>query len=193
MDIESSIKFIREIDRLKSILRKTYNYHEKRYENSAEHSWHLANAVIVFKDYADHEINLERCLKMALIHDIVEIEAGDNIVYQEDPSKFERELDACHKLFGILGEKEKSDYIDLWISFEKKQCADSRFVGALDRFLPLYSNVLNEGHSWKTHKIDFEFVYNFNSGPIQAGSKALWDYTHQLLVECRDKGFFYSK
>jgi len=187
MNIDKLIDFIKEADKLKSIHRKTLNYHENRYENSGEHSWHLALAILIFAEHANNEIDLLKCIKMALIHDLVEIDAGDQIIYAEDDKKFEREELAAKRIFGLLPTSLGNELLELWHDFEKKETAESQFVGALDRFLPLLSNVLNDGHSWTEHNIKADQVYKKNKPAISMGSTALWEKADYFLKECLSK------
>lgn len=188
--MDNLISFIQEVDKLKSVNRKTLNYHEKRYENSAEHSWHLALAVLVFASEANKSVDVLKCLKMAILHDIVEIDAGDQIIYCDDPGKFERELSAAQRIFGLLPKEIENEFLDLWIEFEKKETAEAKYVGSLDRFLPLMSNVLNQGHSWKKHQISYEQVIQKNAPAISAGSNTIWEEVEKMLQSCSQSGDF---
>lgn len=189
MELEKIIEFIKEVDKLKSVNRATLTYHEKRHENSGEHSWHLALATLVFAEQSNENINLLKCLKMAIIHDVVEIDAGDQIVYQEDKNKFERELKAAKRIFGLLPTKLSEELIELWIEFEKKETPEAIFVGSLDRFLPLYSNILNQGYSWKNFEVNADKVYKKNGPAIQAGSEVLWKKTDEFLKQSISEGY----
>ena len=188
MSIETLINFITESDRLKAVRRKTLNYHEERYENSAEHSWHLALAAIVFKDYSNENIDILKCIKMAVIHDLVEIDVGDQMIYHQDADKFEKELQAAKRIFGILPDALGREFLNLWREFEKKETPESKYLNSLDRFLPLLSNVLNNGHSWRKYSIFAEQVYNKNKSAISSGSLSIWNKADQLLKECIKKG-----
>lgn len=188
MELEKIIEFIKEVDKLKSVNRATLTYHENRHENSGEHSWHLALATLVFAQASNREIDILKCLKMAIIHDVVEIDAGDQIVYQEDNGKFERELKAAKRIFGLLPSVLSKELLDLWIEFEKKETPEAIFVGSLDRFLPLYSNILNQGYSWKNFGINADKVYKKNGPAIQAGSEALWQKTDEYLKNSVKEG-----
>lgn len=180
--ITEHLQFIKEIDQLKNVLRKTSPYHHTRFENSAEHSWHLALSVLVLNEYANEKVDILRCLKMALIHDLVEIEGGDQIVYNEDPDKFERELQAAKNIFSHLNPELEKELLELWIEFEKKQCPESKFVGALDRYLPLMSNLYTNGEaSWKKHGVTEDMVYEKNGQAIRDGSMKLWEETSKGL------------
>ena len=188
MEIEKIIEFIKEVDKLKSVNRATLTYHENRHENSGEHSWHLALATLVFAQQSNNEIDILKCLKMAIIHDVVVIDAGDQIVYQEDSGKFERELNAAKRIFGLLPNELSTEFLDLWVEFEKKETPEAIFVGSLDRFLPLYSNILNQGYSWKNFEVNAEKVYKKNGPAIQAGSEKLWQKTDEYLKQSMKKG-----
>lgn len=188
MSIQEVIEFIKEADKLKQVERKTLNYHEHKFENSAEHSWHLALAVLIFADQSNSKIDLLKCLKMALIHDLVEIDAGDQIIYAEDKDKFEREAKAADRIFGLLPETLSKELKVLWIEFENKESNESKYVGSLDRFLPLLSNVLNKGYSWKKHNITAHQVYAKNETAISNGSMSIWKEADSLLKSCVDEG-----
>jgi len=138
-------------------------------------------ATLVFSKEANEKIDLGKCLKMALLHDLVEIGAGDQIVYAEDKNKFEREKKAAERIFGLLPPEMRNEFLEVWIEFEKKESPESKYVGALDRFLPLYSNVLNDGHSWKKHGITLEKILNLNKPAISAGSTSLWAKADEFL------------
>ena len=188
MEIDQLIEFVKEADKLKNVNRKSFTYHDTRYENSGEHSWHLALAALVFAGESNQEVDVLKCIKMAVIHDLVEIDAGDQLVYAEDEGKFERELLAAKKIFALLPEALGEELLSLWIEFEKKESAESQFVGALDRFLPLFSNVLNKGHTWKENGISAEQVYKLNEPAISSGSRTLWQKTDRYLKESIEKG-----
>lgn len=189
MSLQAAIEFIQEVDKLKKVLRKTYNYHEKRCENSAEHSWHLALGVLSFQKFANQDIDLLRALKMALLHDVVEIDAGDQIVYAHDPDKYDRELKAAERIFSLLPKEMGDEFLKLWKEFEAKDCPESKYVGALDRFLPMMSNCLNEGLTWKEHGISYEQVLDTNKNAILSGAEEIWPVAEKMLeesVQCGD-------
>lgn len=188
MEINKVFEFIIEADKLKKVHRKTLTYHEDRYENSAEHSWHLVLAVLAFKDFANAPVDLFKCMKMAILHDLVEIDAGDTIVYHVDENKFDNELIAAKRIFSLLPNKIKDEFLDLWIEFEKKETIEAQYVSSLDRFLPLLSNVLNEGHSWKNHDISSSRVVQINGPAIKAGSEQLWSLTEDLIKKSITEG-----
>lgn len=188
MELKSKILFLQEIDKLKQIERKTLTHTGDRYENSAEHSWHLALAVLVLHPHANiKNFDAFKAIKMALLHDIVEIDAGDTIIYGDNSQKAEKEMAAAQRIFGILPSGTES-LKDLWEEFELKESAEAKFVGALDRFLPILSNYLNDGHSWQEHKVYYEQVVEKNKAPILAGFPDLWILTQKMLEETIAKG-----
>ncbi|MEZ4742103.1 MAG: HD domain-containing protein [Bdellovibrionota bacterium] len=182
-NLDGFINFITEVDKLKNIERKTLTYDGKRHENSAEHSWHLALAVLVFAENANEKIDVLKCLKMSLLHDLVEIYAGDQIIYAEDKNKFTRELSAAKKIFSLLPKHLEEEFLELWVEFEKKETPESKFVGSLDRFLPLRSNILNKGYTWEKHKITVDQVYKLNQSAIKDGCDNLWEKTDEFLKD----------
>ena len=149
------IDFLVEIDRLKHVLRRAYLPGTDRNENTAEHSWHLAVAVLVLAEYAAEPVDLARVVRMALIHDIVEIDAGDTFFF--DPigalDKAEREQRAAERLFGLLPPDQADGFRAAWDEFEARQSPEARFASALDRFMPLIHNYLTEGRAWRQHGV----------------------------------------
>lgn len=190
MGIHRTLEFILEIDKLKDVERKTLNYHGGRLERSGEHSWHLATAVSAFLPYAKqrNEIDLLKATKMALLHDIVEIDAGDTIIYNVTTEVNEAELAAADRIFGLLPENSRSEFLELWHEFEALRSPEAIYVKSLDRFLPLYSNIRSEGHSWREHNITYEQVLKINKERIQAGVPELWDIVSEKLAELVAKG-----
>ena len=154
--LRQQIHFLREIDNLKQILRQTVLIKDQRQENDAEHSWHLAMLVMVLSEYSNvSSINLLRTLKMVLIHDLVEIDAGDTFCYDEQgrEGKVEREREAAHRIFSILPSEITQEYIDLWEEFEAMETPEAQFAASVDRLQPLLLNLYSEGYAWKKHGI----------------------------------------
>jgi putative hydrolases of HD superfamily len=192
MNLDSALKslqFVEEIDRLKGILRQTLLYDGSRRENTAEHSWHLAMAVLVLAPLAEEKLDLARALKMALVHDVVEIDAGDTFVYDAVASldKQAREEAAAERIFGLLPAPLNAELRSIWTEFEQLSCPESRFVAGLDRLLPLIANSKTEGHSWKKHGIVKSQVLDKNR-KIEAASKTLWDLAERLVEDAVRKG-----
>ncbi|GIP18087.1 phosphohydrolase [Paenibacillus montaniterrae] len=181
--LEKEIAFLIEIDKLKTINRKTRIIHDSRLENDAEHSWHLAMMAVVLHKHANEPVDLFKVIKMLLIHDLVEIDAGDTFAYDTNgqSDKFEREIQAAKRLFGMLPSELEQQFLELWLEFEKKETNEAKFAASLDRLQPLIHNHLNQGDTWKKYNISKGQVMNRNK-EIAEGSKALWDYA-QLIIE----------
>jgi len=187
-NIERVLNFIVEIEKLKDVLRKTRPVGLDRYENSAEHSWHVCISALMLKDYADDEINIDRVIKMLLLHDLGEIDAGDTIVYAaETVENKAKEASGINRLLNILPPEQAKDYIELWHEFELGVTADSVYAKAIDRIPPLLHNIHGEGHSWKTHNISKEQVFSVNSR-IGKGSKQVWMSLEQKLEKAVSQG-----
>ena len=188
MHVEDLLPFLLEADRLKTVHRQALIHNGGRRENSAEHSWHLAIAVLIFQKLAPKNIDINKAVKMALLHDIVEIDAGDTFVYGDLSSKKAEEAAALERLTGLLPEEIAGDFRHVWIEFETGESAESKYVSAIDRFLPLYSNILNKGYSWKNHGITADRVIAKNQPPIVDGLPALWDVAERMINEAVSKG-----
>ncbi len=183
--LRKQIEFIEEIDKLKSIIRRTRLLDNSRYENDAEHSWHLAMMAIVLSEHAnDKNIDLLKVIKMLLIHDIPEIDAGDTFLYDTDGRmdsvKYEKK--GAERIFGILPSGMAEELIGLWEEFEKKKTPEAKFAGALDRLEPLLQNYNTGGHAWKKHGIVRSQVEKINV-TIELGSQTLWDLAQSLISE----------
>ncbi len=158
------INFMLELDKMKNLYRQTYVLHEDRKENDAEHSWHLAVMALLLSEYADKEIDTVKVMKMVLLHDIVEIDAGDTYCYDSEgnSTKAEREENAAQRIFGLLPDDQKDIFYGLWREFEDCKTNEARFAAVLDRLQPLMLNYTKKGISWKEHDIYKEQVMNRN-------------------------------
>jgi len=180
--------FIVEIEKLKNIQRKTRPVGLDRYENSAEHSWHVCLCALVLKDYANDEINIDRVIKMLLIHDLGEIDAGDTIIYaSETPEIKEKEAASLKRILNILPAGEADKYMALWHEFELGETADAIYAKAIDRVPPLLHNLHGNGHSWKENNVPKEKVFNLNRR-IAKGSKVLWASLEKKLTKAVTDG-----
>lgn len=192
--LQQQISFILEIDKLKNIIRQSYLVNGERRENSAEHSWHLAMMALLLSEYTSaHQkepIDLLKVLKMLLIHDIVEIDAGDTFAYDEVGAldKVEREERAAERLFGLLPQEQQAEFHDIWREFEEQASADAKFATALDRLMPLLHNYHTEGIGWKKHNIVQAQVLKRNAH-IAAGSETLWAYAQAIIRDSVAKGY----
>ncbi|WP_299121238.1 HD family hydrolase [uncultured Tenacibaculum sp.] len=178
------INFIKEIDKLKYIQRKTKLFNSNRCENDAEHSWHLAMMTIILAEHSDVKIDVLKVLKMVLIHDIVEIDSGDVFIFDNDKNHkntFE-ELKAAKRIFGLLPEKQAKEFIDIWLEFEEGETNEAKFAKAMDRFEPILQNVSNNGGTWKEYNVPLDKVLKKTS-PIENGSKLIWDYSKKEIEE----------
>lgn len=185
--LDQLLAFVKEADRLKLVERQTLIHSGGRRENSAEHSWHLALSVIVFASLAPPGLDLFKAVRMALLHDLVEIDAGDELVYGENKGKKEKELKAIERLTGLLPPAIGAGLKDTWLEFEEGECAEAKFVSALDRFLPIFSNTFNGGHSWVSHGVPMSKVVGRCEAPISE-IPGLWEATRAMLEECVRKG-----
>jgi putative hydrolase of HD superfamily len=177
------IAFIREIDKLKSVLRQTLILDGSRRENTAEHSWNIAVFAMLMYEYAaPPRPDLNRVIRMLLVHDIVEVDAGDTFAYDavgyED--KAERERAAADRLFGMLPEDQREEWMGLWREFEEVKTPDSRYANAIDRLLPLVHNYYTGGNSWIRHGIVRSQVIR-RIGPVESIAPGLWRFALDLL------------
>lgn len=187
--LAQQIQFIIEIDKLKNILRQTLLTDESRRENSAEHSWHLAMMAIVLAEYAPStDIDLLRVIKMLLIHDLVEIDAGDTFCYdlQANQNKAAREVEAANRLFGML--PQGIELRELWQEFEEKQTLEAQFAAALDRLQPLLHNQQTRGGTWRLHGISRKQVLQ-RMYPVKDGAPALWQLVEKAIEDAVAAGY----
>lgn len=185
------IEFIKEIDKLKYIQRKTKLLQSDRAENDAEHSWHLALMTLILAEHSNQAIDILKVLKMVLIHDIVEIDAGDTFLYDtlKDHDNTAEELHAAKRIFGILPKDQAQHYIDIWLEFEEGKTPEAMFARAMDRLEPLLQNYSNNGGTWKEYNVPYDKVYD-KKKVIAAGSADLWEYATHILNDAVVKGFF---
>jgi len=183
------ITFIKEIDKLKFILRKTRLLNSDRHENDAEHSWHLAMMTLVLAEHSYEPIDVIKVLKMVLIHDIVEIDAGDTFIYDtvKNHVNTDEELAAAKRIFGLLPQDMAQEFIGIWVEFEQGVTNEAKFARAMDRLEPLLQNTSNDGGTWKEFDVPYHKVYEKKS-VIAEGSKAIWNYAETLLQESVAKG-----
>ena len=187
--LNEAINFIVESERLKSISRQTNPIGMSRAENSAEHSWTVALAASVLIPAVAPNLDQLRVIKMLLIHDLVEIDAGDTFCYADQEGKTEREDKAAIRLFGLLAENTRKDFYSLWREFEEASTEESKLANAIDRILPLIQNYHNGGGSWIKHNISFDQVYQRNQR-INEGSSDLWEYAEKIILVARSKNMF---
>jgi putative hydrolase of HD superfamily len=188
--LERQLAFIQELDRLKGILRQTRVLDGARQENSAEHSWHLAVCALLLAEHAPAGTDLLRVLKMVLVHDVVEIDAGDAFAYDAsvNAGKEERERLAAERIFGLLPGDAADELQGLWLEFEEGASPDARFAVALDRLQPLLLNFNGQGGSWRHHAVTHDRVL-VRMAPIREGAPTLWPLVVRLLDEAVGRGY----
>ncbi|GAK57102.1 metal dependent phosphohydrolase [Candidatus Vecturithrix granuli] len=188
---EQQLEFLVEIDKVKQIFRRTLLMDQSRTENDAEHSWHLAVMAIILGEYAaTPSLDIARVVKMVLIHDVVEIDAGDTYLYDEQAAldKDEREQKAAERIFALLPGDQAQEFRALWEEFEQRDTPEAKFAAALDRFQPLFHNYKTQGASWKQHGIRCEQVLQ-RGQQMQAGSPFLWEYAQTLIERSVESGY----
>ena len=183
------IEFIKEIDKVKYILRKTKLFNSDRHENDAEHSWHLALMTIVLAEHADAPIDILKVIKMVLIHDIVEIDAGDTFIYDTNKShsNTNEERIAANRIFGLLPEEQANELIGIWEEFEAGETNEAKFARTMDRLEPLLQNTSNNGGTWNEFGVDYYKVYE-KKKIIKDGSNTIWKYAEELINDSVEKG-----
>lgn len=183
------VSFIKEIDKLKYIQRKTKLFHSDRRENDAEHSWHLAMMTIVLAEHSNKPIDVLRVLKMVLIHDLVEIDASDTFLYDTTKShtNTDEELVAAKRIFGLLPTKQAEEFMAIWREFEDGLTDEAKFAKSMDRFEPLLQNTSNNGGTWAEFDVPYQKVYDKKKA-INEGSAVIWEYAENLINESVDKG-----
>lgn len=188
-DLLKQVAFIKEIDKLKYIQRRTRLFQSDRHENDAEHSWHLAMMALVLAGHSDKPVNILKVVQMVLIHDLVEIDAGDTFIYDtsKNHTNTDEELLAAKRIFGLLPEKQAQEFIAIWEEFEAGNTDEAKFARAMDRFEPLLQNTSNNGGTWAEYDVEYHTVYNKKKA-IKDGSASIWSYVERLLNESVEKG-----
>lgn len=191
------VAFVLELDKLKGVTRKTRPLGLERYENSAEHSWQLAMLATALAGHAavaDRPLDVDRVVRMLLVHDVGEIDVGDTMVYVEGgwEERKQAERAAAARIFGLLPDPTGAELLSLWLEFEDAETPEARFANAVDRAMPVLLNLSNAGQSWRENGISHERVLGRVADPIRAGCPALWAYLEARLEEERDRGWFGS-
>ena len=185
------IEFILEVDKLKNVLRKTILMDRSRRENSAEHSWHIALTVLILSEYAkDSDVDLFRVMKILLVHDLIEIDAGDTYCYDDQGRKDQarREKNAADRIFNLLPADQATTLRELWDEFEDRKTPESKFANALDRLQPFLHNYFTEGQIWQENNIKSDQVKS-RMRPVDDGAPILWNYVSFLIDDGVKKGF----
>lgn len=187
--LQKQLDFILELDRLKYIERQSYVADASRHENDAEHSWHLALMAMLLSEYANEEVDVLHVIKMVLIHDAVEIDAGDTYAYDTvgNKTKRAREEKAADRIFNILPKDQAGEMRRIWEEFEAGITPEAKFAAALDHIQPIMLNDITGGRAWREHGVAMSQVISRNSD-THLGSELLWGYTKSLVEKNRDLG-----
>jgi len=190
--LNKQLDFVIELDKLKSVYRQALvKSDDNRFENSAEHSWHITLTAQIFHQYVVGKVDITRVMSMLLIHDIVEIDAGDMFAFSDQKDlaeQEEKEIAAAKRIFGLLPDKQFQHYKQLWLEFENAETIDARFAKAMDRILPLLQNMRNEGGSWARHSIAKSQVIGRNKY-LKGLAPKLWLYVCEQIDIAVDKGW----
>ncbi|MDO5155239.1 MAG: HD domain-containing protein [Eubacteriales bacterium] len=182
--LDQQFSFIREIDKEKFIGRQTYLTDAVRKENDAEHAWHMAIMVLLLNEYANEDIDKLRTMSMLLIHDLVEIYAGDTYAYDEEGKKTQeiREQEAAKRLFGMLPEDQRDEMKALWEEFEDRQTKEAKFARTLDNIQPMMLNAATDGKAWEEHGVHLSQILKRNEKTAE-GSAVLWEYAKENFIQ----------
>jgi 5'-deoxynucleotidase YfbR-like HD superfamily hydrolase len=185
------IEFILEVDKLKQVLRRTILMDRSRRENSAEHSWHIALTVLILSEYAkDTDIDMFRVMKILVVHDLIEIDAGDTYCYDDRgrEDQAQREKKAADRIFRLLPADQATGLRELWDEFEERKTPESKFANAMDRLQPFLHNYFTEGQIWQENKIKSAQVKS-RMHPVDNGAPFLWEYVSSLIDDGVKKGY----
>lgn len=182
--LDKQFEFIREIDKEKKIVRQTFLSDGSRKENDAEHAWHAAIMAVLLSEYANEKIDVLKTVTMLLLHDVVEIDAGDTYAYDEEGKKTQRqrEVTAADRIYGLLPEDQKKKYRDLWEEFEACETPEAKFARTMDHIQPLILNDASGGLSWLEHGVSVSQILDRNKNTAK-GSEALWEYSREKLIK----------
>ncbi|MCR5708187.1 MAG: HD domain-containing protein [Ruminococcus sp.] len=188
--LRKQLDFMLELDKMKNLYRQTYVLCEDRKENDAEHSWHLAILAMMLSEYSNEPVDVLHVIKMVLVHDVVEIDAGDTYCYDSEgyKSKAEREEKAAQRIFGLLPDDQQAEFYSLWREFEDSETADARFAAVLDRLQPLTLNYTKDGISWQEHGIRKEQVLARNTEYFGVSDK-IAEAIKEMIDDAADKGW----
>lgn len=187
--LEQQMNFIMEVDKLKTIYRQNYITGGTRKENDAEHSWHLAMMAYLLGEHSNEEIDVLKTIGMLLIHDLVEIDAGDTYAFDNIGSvdKFDRERQAASRIFSLLPEDQGKKMMDLWLDFEEQNTPESKFANAIDKIQPVLLHKITDGKSWKEHNVSLSQIEKRQEKTPEASTK-IWEYAKEIIDEHVEKG-----
>ena len=183
--IAGDIAFIQEVDKLKNVFRKSRNMSNKRFENDAEHSWHICIMAITLQKYSNMQIDISRVLQMLVIHDLGEIYSGDTIVYAKGNDHKRDELESAKRLFSMLGPIAEKELYALLNEFEARETPDAKYANAIDRAEPILQNIHTNGETWNSNGISYKRIVELNQIKIAEGSEQLWSFLLKSLDQMK--------
>ena len=193
--LQRQLYFLAEADKMKNIFRQTKITDKSRYENDAEHSWHFALTALTLFEYCGIDgVDIDRVIKMALVHDLVEIYAGDTFAYDAkgNESKEEREKESANKLFALLPVEQAKEYRFLWEEFDRMETPDAIYASAIDRLQSLHNIHLSGGHTWEKHSVTADKIYK-RMMPVKTALPELWEYIVRVVNEGLEKGYIQAE
>ncbi|HHV51269.1 MAG TPA: HD domain-containing protein [Clostridiales bacterium] len=188
---EKQLKFLIEVDKMKTVLRQTILTDRSRQETDAEHSWHFALMALALSEYSAYpDLDMFKVVKMALVHDLVEVYAGDTFAYDEAGylDKQEREIKAADRIFGMLPEDQASEFRSLWEEFEEMKTPEAIYAAAIDRLQPFINNSVTDGHTWRLHGVTSDKVYK-RMEVIKQAIPDVWVFVENVIQDAIKKGF----
>lgn len=188
--LEQQLRFLVEVDKMKSVYRRTILIDKTRRESDAEHSWHFALMAMLLLEYAPETVSCEHVMRMALVHDLVEVYAGDTFAYDEQGylDKEQREREAADRLFAMLPGDQAAELRTLWEEFDRAETPDAQFAAAIDRLQPFLNNYLTQGHTWALGDVKSEQVYK-RMDMIRIGMPEVWPFVDRMIQESIEKGY----
>ena len=189
--LEQQMRFLVEVDKMKSVYRRTILIDKTRRESDAEHSWHFALMAMLLAEYVDPEkVDCARVIRMALVHDLIEMYAGDTFAYdvQGNQDKRQRETEAADKLFALLPEDQAAEIRALWEEFDAMETPDAQYAAAIDRLQPFLNNYLTQGHTWGLGGVKSAQVYE-RMDPIRVALPEVWPFVDKMIQESIEKGY----
>jgi putative hydrolase of HD superfamily len=180
-DLQKTLTFIQEVEKLKSVSRKIKPIGLDRYENSAEHSWQIALLSLALVPYSDKSLDALKVVTMLLLHDIVEIDTGDKFAYASNHDDYENEHAAAKRIFGLLPNTQASNFLTVWEEFEAAQSEEAKFAKGIDRLMPVLQNLHNSGQSWVQHDVSISQILEKNKG-VNDTNPQLWEMVKQQVI-----------
>lgn len=193
--LKQQIDFLIEVDKLKNVFRQSFITSNDRNENDAEHSWHMAMFITILEEYAPEDTNILKVIKMALIHDLVEIYAGDTFLYSDtsNDEKLLKETESAEKIFSILPDDQKQEFLSLWEEFEEKNTNESKFCATIDRVQPILLNYLTEGGTWKKYNVCKSQVLDKGFAIFEYANPEIKNYILEIIEDSVKKGYLINK